>query len=483
MNKSISALEPTLIWKHFAKICEIPHISKKEQQIINYVSSLGHSLRLETIIDDTGNVLIRKPASTGKEKNPGVILQSHLDMVPQKNVDKKFNFDTDAIEAYIDGEWVKASGTTLGADNGIGVAAMLAILESTNITHGPMEALFTIDEETGMTGVFNLKLDLLKGQYLLNLDTEEEGELCVGCAGGINTSGKMLIKYEPTEKNVAAYEIKTNGLKGGHSGADIHLGRANANKILNRFLLLIPETCNLRLHSFNGGSLRNAIPREAVAIINISKGSEQIFMHTLNMFNETIKNEYAQSDPDVHITANLCDVPDKVISIHDQEKIEHIIHSLPNGPLRMLADMPDVVETSTNLAIVQTTDKDISFLSLSRSAVEHEKNNIASMIESIYKLAGAEVQHDGSYPGWKPDLSSPLLQNMKKIYASLYHKEPRIKVVHAGLECGIIGSAYPALQMVSLGPTILHPHSPSEKVYIPSVEKFWKYLLEVLKTL
>jgi dipeptidase D len=483
MERFLSSLEPKPLWSIFEDFCNIPHPSKKEEQIVAYVKKFGETRGLETQVDSVGNVLIRKPATAGYENRMTVILQSHLDMVPQKNNDTEHDFEKDPIKVYIDQEWVKAKGTTLGADNGIGAAAALAVLQDTSIEHGPLECLFTVDEETGMTGAFALKDDMLKGDILINLDSEDEGELYIGCAGGIDTTAKFPYKTVNVVGSSQGFDIIVKGLKGGHSGLDIHLGRGNANKILNRILWKVNRELLTQLAYISGGSLRNAIPREAVAKVVVPMGNANKFENLVEEFTLKIKNELRNVEPDLEIIVKYTAVPDTVIEPDITKKLLNAIYACPNGVIRMIDDMPDVVETSTNLAVIKSSNGIVEINSLQRSAVDSAKEDLSNMIRSVFELAGAEVEHTGSYPGWKPDLDSPILQTMKTVYNGKYGKIPEVKVIHAGLECGILGGIYPNLDMISFGPTIRNPHSPDEKVNIKTVGMFWDFLLETLKNI
>ena len=482
MANQINELTPKLLWKNFESLCNIPRPSKKELKVIEFVVDFAKKHGLEYKKDEVGNVVISKPATKGNETKPGIVLQSHLDMVPQKNSATVHDFEKDPIKPYIDGEWVKAKGTTLGADNGIGVASSLAILESTDITHGPIEALFTIDEETGMTGAFNLKPDFLKGRILLNLDSEDEGELYIGCAGGVNTSATFTFTPEQVPSNTKAYKVNLIGLKGGHSGVDIHLGRGNANKLMNRFLWKASRELGLRLASIEGGSLRNAIPRESFVRVVVPLANEKALLAWANEFQSMIKNELSSVEPDIKFELVSDDIPSKVMDKSTQDKFLNAIYAAPNGAMRMLSDMPEVVETSTNLAIIKSNENTIEIKCLLRSSVDSAKNDLGNAMTSAFELAGASVIHDGSYPGWKPNVDSIILKTMKKVYQDKFGKTPDVKVIHAGLECGIIGDVYKGMEMISFGPTIRFPHSPDEKVDIATVGKFWDYLVETLKS-
>ena len=483
MNNPISELEPKPLWSVFEQICKIPHPSKNESQIIDYVKSFGEQLGLETIVDHIGNVVIRKPATPGMENRKTVILQGHLDMVPQKNNDTEHDFLTDPIQAVIDGDWVKAKGTTLGADNGIGVAAAMAVLQATNLEHGPIECLFTVDEETGMTGAFGLKPGFLKGDILINLDSEDEGELYIGCAGGIDTNAVFSFIPEKPSENTLTYTIEVKGLKGGHSGLDINLGRGNANKLLNRLLWQANREFGLQLASIRGGSLRNAIPREASAIVVIPENYATEFETLANKLMADISKELSAADPGFQMHLSRTSKPEFVVDNACCRNFFNAVYACPNGPVRMIPEMPEVVETSNNLAIIESGKDSIQIASLQRSSVDSAKDDLCNMIRAVFEQAGAEVKHEGSYPGWKPDVDSPILKTMKQVYQKKYGKIPDQKVIHAGLECGLLGGVYPNLDMISFGPTIRNPHSPDEKVKIDTVSKFYDFLTETLKNI
>lgn len=484
MKKSIKELSPKVVWTHFDSLTQIPRPSKHEDKIQKFMLDFGKGLGLETIRDEVGNIIIRKPATKGMENKKGVILQAHLDMVPQKNSDKQHNFETDPIETIIDGEWVTANGTTLGADNGMGVAAAMAVLSSKDIEHGPIEALFTCDEETGMTGAFGLKPGLLKGDILLNLDSEDEGELYVGCAGG--TDATSTIPYN--EKNLdadkyATYLLTLKGLKGGHSGMEIILQRGNSNKLLNRFLLDNIDKFDIKVVSINGGGLRNAIPRESFVTVAVCKNKTADFEKAVSEYEKMFKSELASVEPDLEFYCEKADAADKYIDEEVIAKLVKAVSACPNGVIRMSDDMEGLVETSSNLASVKSGDGKIVVQCLLRSSVDTAKEELGNRIKSVFELAGADVVLDGSYPGWKPNMDSPILSTMQNTYKKLYGKTPEIKAIHAGLECGLLGGVYPNWDMISFGPTIRFPHSPDEKVSIPSVEKFWEFLLATLKNI
>jgi len=477
----IRKLQPKQVWNYFHEITQIPHPSKKEKRLVDYVVKFGKDHKLETMVDGVGNVIIRKPATRGMEKRKGVILQTHLDMVPQKNSDKKHDFERDPIQTLIDGEWVKANGTTLGSDNGIGVATVLTILSGSDIVHGPLEALFTVDEETGMTGAFGLKPGLLKGNILMNLDSEDEGELYVGCAGGVNVVITKKYREEKTPKGMAAYRITAKGLKGGHSGVDIALERANSNKIMFRFLMQAESDFGIRVAEASGGDLRNAIPREAYSVIVVPEIKAKEFEKFVKGYEKIYRAEFLETEPDLSFSCKKCEIPAMVMNQGDQYRIIRALFACPNGVQRMSQAMKGLVETSNNLAIVKCTGGRFECHNLTRSSVDSAKEATAWKIAAVFQLIEGEVTMSGSYPGWKPDMESPVLRTMSSVYKKMYGKIPEIKAIHAGLECGIIGGVYKGLDMISLGPTIRYPHSPDEKVHIPSVKKFFDYLCGTLK--
>ena len=483
MSQEIRNLEPKELWNKFADLNAVPRPSKQEERVIAFMKNFGTNLGLETFTDDAGNVIIRKPATPGMENRKSIVLQGHLDMVHQKNHDTNFDFLTQGIDMYIDGDWVRARGTTLGADNGLGVAAIMAILESTNIPHPDIEALFTIDEETGMTGAFNLKGGILKGKILLNLDTEEDDEIGVGCAGGIDvTATSTYIEEEVTEDSIA-YILTVKGLNGGHSGMDIHKGLGNANKIMNRLLFDGFVNFNLRVSEISGGSLRNAIPRESIAKFVIGKLEQEKFVADIQQIIKDIKTELLTTEPNLIIEVVETDSPSKIMNLKAQEGLLRSIYATHNGVYRMSADIADLVETSNNIARVLVKDGEILIQNLTRSSVESSKLDLANALRSAYELCEYEVEFGGSYPGWTPNLNSEILQVLVNIYKKQNDQEPKVAACHAGLECGILGTNYPEMDMISFGPTIRGAHSPDEKASISSTEKFWKFLLEILQNI
>ncbi len=481
MGTILGSLQPAALWNHFEEICKIPHPSKHEEKLRDYVVGWAKSLDMKPIVDEVGNVIIRKPATPGMENRKGIILQGHLDMVPQKNSDIPHDFEKDPIVPWIDGEWVKAKGTTLGADNGMGLAAMMAVLEAKNLVHGQVEALFTVDEETGMTGAFGLKAGLLTGDILMNLDSEDEGELYVGCAGGTNANMKFKYATESVPVGSEAFKVSVTGLKGGHSGVDIALERGNSNKILNRILWFAHKHFGLRLVSIEGGTLRNAIPRESYAVVTIPKDKVATFNKFVEEFHAIVVNEYKGVETDIKITLETVPVPANVIDLRTTFNFLNAIYATPNGVIRDSQDMKGLVETSTNLAIIKSQNNEITVQCLLRSSVDSAKDDLERMIESVYNIAGAESVFNGQYPGWKPNMASPILKEMLAAYEKQFGNRPKIAAIHAGLECGLLGGVYKNFDMISFGPTIRFPHSPDEKVNIPSVKKFWDFLVETLK--
>ncbi len=477
----IATLEPRPVWKSFAALNAVPRPSKNEERVITFMRSYGESLKLPTLVDAKGNVVIKKPATAGMENRPTVILQAHLDMVHQKNAGNDFDFLTEGIRHKIDGEWVTADGTTLGADNGMGVAAIMAVLEADDLKHPAIEALFTIDEETGMTGAKGLDKTLLEGSILLNLDTEDDDEITIGCAGGVDTNTLFEYPEEPVAADSTALELTIRGLKGGHSGMDINKGRGNANKLMNRLLYKTGNAYGLRISSVDGGSLRNAIPRESTAIVVLPEGKATAFQEALEERKAELQREYAVAEPDMKIEAKPTGLPEKVMSAESQEMALSALYAVPNGVWRMNPELPDLVETSTSLARVIIKDGSFVTQSLQRSSLESGKHDVASAVRAAFESIGATVANDGDYPGWTPNADSKIMRLMQSVYRELFDEEPKVSAVHAGLECGIIGQRYPNLDMVSFGPTIRHAHSPDEKVSIESVQKFWKYLTVTLE--
>ncbi len=480
MDRNLKALQPALVWKHFAEIARIPRPSSHEERIRRYILDFAAARGLVCCEDAAHNVYVAKPATPGMENRKGVVLQAHLDMVPQKNNDKVFDFENDPIDAYIDGDWVTADGTTLGADNGIGVAAILAVLEDDTLPHGPLEALFTATEETGMDGAFGLEPGLLRGDILLNLDSETEGELYVGCAGGLDASTTFNYTAEAAPQGCAALRIVVKGMKGGHSGIQIGYQRANANKVLFRFLLTASATHDLRLASVDGGGLRNAIPREAEAVVLVPAAEREAVIGELKRFEQLIVKEYAGIEDAVAIFAEETAVPAEVLPAAVADALVKAVAACPDGVQKMSTAMEGLVQTSTNLARVVSDGSTVRVQSLLRSSVRSEKEALGAAMAALFSLAGAETALTGSYDGWNPNMQSPILAAMTASYEQLYGRRPLITAIHAGLECGIIGSKYPELDMISFGPTICYPHSPDEKVEIASVAKFYDFLVRTL---
>ena len=483
MSIEIRQLEPKKLWNKFADLNAIPRGSKKEERVIKFMKEFGENLGLKTLVDEVGNVIIKKPATQGMEDRKTIVMQSHLDMVHQKNADTNFDFDTQGIEMYVDGDWVKARGTTLGADNGLGVATIMAILESDTIVHPPIEALFTIDEETGMTGAMGLKGGLLEGDILLNLDTEEDDEIGVGCAGGIDITATRtyILKEVPTD--FIAYKIEVKGLNGGHSGMDIHKGLGNANKIMNRLLYFGSDNFGIQVCEIDGGGLRNAIPRESIAIFAVNKNKSDELLKKLKQVVSEIKSEFKTVDPNLSLEISLVDVPEKGMDNKTQLQLLRAIYAAHNGVYRMSPDIPDLVETSNNIARVLVKDGDIKILCLTRSSVESSKMDLAIALRSTFELIGCQVEFSGSYPGWTPNIDSAILKVMREIYVELNKEEPHVAACHAGLECGILGTNYPKMDMISFGPNIKGAHSPDERAQISSTQKYWKFVIEILKNI
>ncbi len=480
----IKELQPKEVWGIFDEMLQIPRPSFHEEAIQDWAENFGKKLGLETIKDDAGNVIIRKPATKGMENRKGVILQGHLDMVPQKNSDKQHDFEKDPIEAFVDGEWVTANGTTLGADNGIGASAALAVLASEKIKHGPVEVLLTATEETGMDGANGLQPGVLQGDILINLDSEDEGELYVGCAGGEDMTAVFTYKTKKAKKTAAGLKLSVTGLKGGHSGIDIPLGRGNANKIFFRVLNRI-ERLGVSLAKIEGGSLRNAIPREAFGVLTVKKSKVGKVIAVVEEMEKVIKSELAATDPGLKITVEEVEVPKKVMKKGKQKKLTKAVMACPNGVIRMSDSMEGLVETSSNLAIVKSDKKagTVICAALMRSSVDSAKAELGERLKAVFTMAGAKVSFSGAYPGWKPNMESPILKAMQDVYNNKYGKIPEIKAIHAGLECGILGGKYPNWDMISFGPTIRYPHSPDEKVNIETVQKFWDFLVATLENI
>lgn len=478
---NIRQLEPNNLWNHFADLNAVPRPSKKEEKVREFMIDFGNSLNLETITDTIGNVIIKKPASPGMENKKKVILQSHLDMVHQKNSDTHFDFENQGIEMVIDGDWVKAKGTTLGADNGIGVAAIMAILSSKDINHPAIEAFFTIDEETGMTGAMQMEGNMFEGKVLLNLDTEDDDELSIGCAGGIDTNTKFSYELAEVQESTLCLEIGIKGLLGGHSGMDIDKGRGNANKWMARILTSLNLKIGIQLVEFDGGGLRNAIPREAKAIIRIPDSKIVEFEDTLNEIIKNIQSEYMTIEPHFEIYLNKVENKDKPVSNKDCSKILNTLMNVHNGVYRMSPDIEGLVEASSSLARVLIRNGEFYTQSLQRSSVDSTKEEVFLTVGAAFANIGADVEHTGDYPGWKPNPDSEILSLMEKLYMEMFKEKPQVKACHAGLECGILGKHLPGVDMISFGPNIRAAHSPDEKVQISSVQKFWDFYLNTLE--
>lgn len=480
MNPVFSQLKPSAVWKYFSDILELPRPSKKEEKIISYLLEFAKKNHLDASTDSIGNVVIRKPSFPGMENKPVVVMQTHIDMVCEKNSDVQHDFEKDPIIPRIDGEWVKATGTTLGADCGLAVAAKLAILADKSIAHGSLEALFTVDEETGLGGAFNLQPGFINGKILLNLDSEDEGELFIGCAGGIDTVATFCIKYIATPDGYTARKIMVSGLTGGHSGDDIHKGFGNANKILNRFLWEMSREMDIHIADIDGGNLRNAIPREAWAVVCLPSDKSAVFEKAVAAYKKEVRNEYAITEKELSFKIQTAVLPAKVFSNDFQLQLMNALYACPHGVIAYSASIPGFVETSTNLASVKVNGEKLLVTTSQRSSVESEKTDIANMVEACFLLAGAVVEHGDGYPGWSPNTDSAILELTRKSFVEVYGYEPLVKAIHAGLECGIIGEKYPGMDMISFGPTIKGAHSPDERLKIDTVEPFYRHVLDVL---
>ena len=483
MSQDIRNQEPTIVWNHFADLNAVPRPSKKEERVIQFMVDFGKKLHLETFVDKVGNVIIKKPASSGMENRKTIVMQGHIDMVHQKNSDTIFDFDKEGIKMFVDGDWIKAEGTTLGADNGLGVAAIMAVLSSNEIVHPTIEALFTIDEETGMTGAMGLEGGVLEGEILLNLDTEEDDEIGIGCAGGVDVTATRTYLEEETPENTTAFTIVVKGLNGGHSGMDIIKGLGNANKIMNRILFDGFANFGLRISEINGGSLRNAIPRESAATIVVDNISKEPFLFETNELINTIKEEFSTLETNLLIEIQEVTSPKMVMDLGVQEGFTKAIYAALNGVYRMSPDVEGLVETSNNIARIIVKDGAIKVGCLTRSSSETNKWDLANSLRSCFELAGFEVDFSGTYPGWLPNVNSEILKIVSTIYTDLFKENPKVAACHAGLECGILGQNYPEIDMVSFGPTIRGAHSPDERAQISSTQKFWKLLLETLKNI
>lgn len=478
----MKTLEPTLLWNYFHDITQIPRPSKKEEKVIAFLENFSKTHQLDYKKDKSGNILISKPATPGYEKSKTVILQAHMDMVCEKNSDVSFDFDADAIQYYIDGDWVKARGTTLGGDNGIGMAMMLAVLTSDELQHPAIECLFTVDEETGLTGAFALENNFLKGEVLINLDSEDDGVIFIGCAGGIDTTATLPYTEEPVPADYFAFKVSVKGLKGGHSGDDINKGLGNANKILNRYLWTVNKQTDLRLHSFDGGNLRNAIPREANALVSVPYSEKENVRVLLNQFIAEIELELSETEPTIQITLESEQLPTTAVDKKTSDALLNALYACPHGVIAMSRDMPGLVETSTNLASIKMKPgNNILITTSQRSSIESSKYDIANQVEAALTLAGATATHGDGYPGWKPNLKSDVLTVAQAAYKTLFNETPGIRAIHAGLECGLFLEKYPHLDMISIGPQMYGVHSPDERLSISSTQKCWKWLVEILK--
>jgi dipeptidase D len=478
---ALTQLYPQPLWQWFEQICAIPHPSKHEHALSQHIQQWAKAQGLAVVEDKVGNLIIRKPATAGMENCKIVVLQAHIDMVPQKNADKVHNFETDPIEAYVDGDWVKARGTTLGSDNGIGMSSALAVLGSKDIKHGPLEVLLTIDEEAGMTGAFGLEAGYLDAEILINTDSEQEGEIYMGCAGGVDAQISVPMSWQAPEQSNASFSLTMSGLKGGHSGVNIHLGRGNANKLLARFLFKYSDELALELVSFSGGSLRNAIPREANVQFMLPVENIDALKQAIESFQALVREELAVADPGMLLSLATIDAPTKVMGEEAQNTLIDLLHACPNGVMRMSDEVEGVTETSLNIGVISTEDESVEILCLIRSLIDSGREEVTGMLTALSNLSGASIDLSGAYPGWKPDTSSPVMAIVRDTYNDIYKKDPTVMVIHAGLECGLFKEPYPLMDMVSIGPTIRYPHSPDEMVNITTVGQYWELLLAVLE--
>ncbi|MBR7801344.1 aminoacyl-histidine dipeptidase [Undibacterium fentianense] len=480
-QSQLGHLYPPALWQWFEQICAIPHPSKHEAALSAHIQAWARERDLAVIVDQVGNLIIRKPASAGMEDRKTVAIQAHLDMVPQKNADKVHDFCSDPIEPWIDGDWVKARGTTLGSDNGIGMASALAILGASDIQHGPLEILLTVDEEAGMSGAFGLQAGILEAEILINTDSEQEGEIYMGCAGGVDAKIALPVKWQTADEDHLAYTLSISGLKGGHSGVNIHLGRGNANKLLARFLAGHASELHLAISHLQGGSLRNAIPREAQCSFTIPVSQLESLQTRVAQFETLVKTELAATEPAIKLRLADVQAPQKTLDTESQSRLINLINACPNGVMRMSDDIPGVVESSLNLGVMTTETDQIQIICMVRSLIDSGRAYIESQLQSVCDLAQAQIRFEGCYPGWKPDQQSPVMAIVKDTYESIYQREPEIMVIHAGLECGLFKKPYPHLDMVSIGPTIRFPHGPDEMVNIQTVGQYWTLLLAVLQ--
>ena len=480
MTSALVDLEPQVLWKHFDVLAATPRASTKEAAARNYVVGRAKALGLESTQDAAGNLVVRKPAHPGRENAPMALLQGHLDMVCEKNENTPHNFDTDPIKVWRDGDWLKAEGTTLGSDNGVGVSAALAVMESTDIAHGPLEFVFTIDEETGLTGAAEFPGGLLKSKYFLNLDNEETGTICIGCAGGVKTIGRRKVAMV-NAAGESAWRVKVSGLKGGHSGVDIHQGRGNALRVLGTTLQKITDKLKAGIASITGGSAQNAIPREAAAVVVIDAAQEKELRSLLSEAEAQWKADLGGFDPGLQITMEKAERPEKVLAADDGQRVVDLLVTLPHGVVAMSPDVPGLVQNSTNLAVITVQHGAAEIITSQRSAIESSRNGLAQTVATVFRMAGFEPEHSGNYPGWKPEPTSEIVQKLQSVHEQLFGKPAKLIAMHAGLECGVIGEKYPGMQMVSFGPTIVDPHSPNERVQISTVQSFWKFLRAVLE--
>ena len=481
-SQALAGLEPKELWKHFEVLAATPRASTKEAAVRNYVIGRAKALGLEYTQDAAGNLVVRKPARPGRGNATMALLQGHLDMVCEKNEGTPHNFDTDPIKVWRDGDWLKAEGTTLGSDNGVGVSAALAVMESTDIAHGPLEFVFTIDEETGLTGAAEFPGGLLKSKYFLNLDNEETGTICIGCAGGVKTIGRRKVAMVNAAGD-SAWRVKVSGLKGGHSGVDIHQGRGNALRVLGTTLQKATNKLKARIASITGGSAQNAIPREAAAVVVIDAAQEKELRSLLSEAEAHWNSDLGGFDTDLQITMEKAARPEKVIADDDLNRITDLLVALPHGVVAMSPDVPGLVQNSTNLAVITVNNGAAEIITSQRSAIESSRNALAQTVATVFRMAGFEPEHSGNYPGWKPEPTSEIVQKLQSVHEQLFDKPAKLIAMHAGLECGVIGEKYPGMQMVSFGPTIVDPHSPNERVQISTVQSFWKFLKAVLEKL
>ncbi|MGB9702562.1 MAG: aminoacyl-histidine dipeptidase [Candidatus Kapaibacteriota bacterium] len=480
-NTGLSSLEPKLVWQSFEELTKIPRPSKKEEKVLEFLKNWAKKNNLQFKQDEAGNLVIKKPATKGMENRIPVALQGHVDMVCEKNSDVEFDFDNDPIQAYVDGDFVKAKGTTLGADNGIGVAMGMAVMLSDNVAHPPLELLLTVDEETGLTGANRLATDMLDAKILMNIDSEEEDAFTIGCAGGVNTIGKYIYVADKVPDESATYKISVKGLMGGHSGINIHEGRGNAIALLTRIVWKLVNKMNARIVSIDAPGKHNAIPREAFAVVMVKNAALKDFKNYVDECIERMGREYKTKEPDLKIEYKEVEKPSRVMEINAAKKFINSLLVIPHGVFRMSPDIPGLVQTSTNLAVVITSEKEITVLTSQRSSLESEKQHLANKVRASMELGGAEVESSDGYPSWEPNVNSQILHVSEEVYKKVFGKAPQIVAIHAGLECGLVGEKYPGMDMISFGPNLFDVHTPSEKVQISSVQKIWNFLIELLK--